>query len=79
VIATRNAGSVVRDGLDGFVVPLRDVGAIVERLALLAADRRLLRQMSAEAGARAREFDVAGYGRRLLAALDAGGGAAGAA
>lgn len=78
VIATHNAGSVVRDGIDGFVVPLRDVAAIVEKLALLAADRGRLREMSAAARARGQEFDLARYGRRLLEALDAGG-AAGAA
>jgi hypothetical protein len=79
VIATFNAGSVVRDGIDGFVVPLRDVDAIVEKLTLLATDRARLREMSARARERGLEFDLAGYGGRLLNALDGRDGAAGAA
>jgi len=71
VVCTPNTGSVVRDGVDGFVVPARDAEAIVERLELLAkdADRRM--EMSQCAGDRASEFTLEGYGRRLLAALPA--------
>lgn len=79
VIATHNAGSVVRDGIDGFVVPLRDVDAIVERITLLAADRARLREMSARARERGLEFDLARYGQRLLDALAAGDGSTGPA
>lgn len=78
VVATPNTGSVVRDGVDGFVVPIRDVAALVARLSLLATDRELLREMSERARRRAAEFSLERYGERLLAALDAGGGAPGA-
>ena len=40
VICTPNTGSVVEDGAQGFVVPVRDVAAIVARIAQLSADRR---------------------------------------
>lgn len=35
VITTPNSGSVVRDGLDGFIVPIRNSEAIREKLARL--------------------------------------------
>jgi alpha-maltose-1-phosphate synthase len=47
LVTTPNSGSVVRDGVDGFLVPARDVDAISERLALLHADPTLRRQMGA--------------------------------
>jgi len=68
VVATPNAGSVVEDGLSGFIVPLGDTGAIVAALHRLG-DERTLDAMSRAAVARAAEFDLAAYGRRLLAAL----------
>jgi glycosyltransferase involved in cell wall biosynthesis len=69
VICTPNTGSVVRDGLDGFLVPARDVDAIVDRLERLRANPELRSEMSINARARSAEFTVAAYGRRLLAAL----------
>jgi hypothetical protein len=71
VITTPNAGSVVREGLDGFVVPVRNPEAIAVKLELLARDRELLRWMSKNARGRAREFTVEKYGERLIAALRA--------
>jgi len=69
VITTPNAGSVVRDGVDGFIVPIRDAEAIAEKLDLLAKDRDLLAAMSANAVARSREFTLAKYSERLVATL----------
>jgi glycosyltransferase involved in cell wall biosynthesis len=71
VITTENAGSVVRDGIDGFIVPIRDAGAIVERLEMLHRDRELLESMARGALQRASEFTVEKYGDRLIAALRA--------
>ena len=45
VITTPNAGSVVRDGIDGFIVPIRDPDAIKERLFLLYENREMARAM----------------------------------
>jgi glycosyltransferase involved in cell wall biosynthesis len=69
VVTTPNSGSIVRDGLEGFIVPLRDTNAIIERLQRLAGVPGLLEQMSANALRRAAEFSVEKYGERLLAAL----------
>lgn len=69
VICTPNTGSVVRDGVDGFIVPARDVESIVDRLEQLRANPGLRAEMSVNARARSSEFTVAAYGRRLLEAL----------
>ncbi len=65
VIATPNAGSVVRDGIDGFIVPIRDAGAIAEKLEIFLRDRELLVWMSQNARARAAEFSWNNYATRL--------------
>jgi len=69
VIATPNTGSVVRDGVDGFIVPVRDPGAIIEKLEILDANRDLLDGMSLTALERARDYTVERYGQRLLEVL----------
>jgi glycosyltransferase involved in cell wall biosynthesis len=53
VITTPNAGSVVRDGVDGYVVPIRSPEALADRLQALAANRRLLAEFSGNALERA--------------------------
>ena len=69
VITTENTGTVVRDGIDGFIVPICDAEAIALAVERLAADDGLRRSMSAHASARAADFTVEAYGKRLLAAL----------
>lgn len=69
VVTTPNAGSVVRDGTDGFVVPIRDAEAIVRSLHLLYEDRARLFEMAHNARVRAADFDLSAYGRRLSEAL----------
>lgn len=69
VITTPNAGSVVRDGLDGYIVPIRCDQSLADRIASLAEDRHRLAAMSAGALARAAQFNWADYARRLAAAV----------
>ena len=69
VITTYNAGSVVRDGIEGFIVPIRDAPSIVEALSKLASDHALLKSMSEAAVTRAAEFRWEQYSRRLLSAI----------
>jgi glycosyltransferase involved in cell wall biosynthesis len=69
VITTPNAGSPIRDGIDGFLVPLRDPQAIAECIDRLLADPALLPELSSNAIERARDFTVARYAARLIAAL----------
>jgi len=69
VVTTPACGSVVRDGVEGFIVPPRDPGALADRVARLLGDRALRERMSRAARARAREYTWARYGDRLFAAL----------
>ncbi|MBD2201175.1 glycosyltransferase family 4 protein [Calothrix sp. FACHB-1219] len=70
VICTPNAGSVVRDGIDGFIVPIRNPEAIVQKIELLARQPELRRQMSQNALKRANEYTLDKYGQRLLKILN---------
>jgi glycosyltransferase involved in cell wall biosynthesis len=78
VVCTPNTGSVVRDGVEGFIVAPRDAEAIVGRLDELAADAPRRGAMAESARSRAAELDYDTYARALLAALDrAGAGVSG--
>lgn len=69
VICTPNTGSVVRDGADGFIVPVRDAATIAQRLRHLSDDPEMVASMSANATARSKEFTIERYGERLTNAL----------
>lgn len=69
VITTSNTGSVVREGVDGFIVSIRDPEAIVQKLQLLAAKPQLLQAMSRQAHLRSLEYTVKAYGTRLIQAI----------
>lgn len=69
VVTTPHAGSTVQDGVDGFIVPVRDSEAMADRLRQLHEDRKLLARMSAGAIESARELSLAAYQERLLRAL----------
>ena len=76
VVTTPNAGSTVRDGVDGFIVPVYDVPAMVERLRQLHDDRALLARLGQAAALRSVDLSLAAYQKRLLEALSRGCGAA---
>lgn len=69
VIATPNCGSVVRDGIEGFIVPIRDVEALKEKILLLYENKDLREEMSRHARLRAEEFTWAAYRQRLTQVL----------
>jgi glycosyltransferase involved in cell wall biosynthesis len=71
VVCTPNTGSVVRDGIEGYIVPVRDVEALVERLRRLARDPDLRARMALAARTRAEDFTWTHYGARLATWLDA--------
>lgn len=66
VITTPNAGSVVRDGIDGFIVPIRDSEALAEKIELLSHNPDLLAWMSGNAKKRSQEFSWERYKKRLI-------------
>lgn len=65
VIATPNCGSVVRDGEEGFIVPIRDTEALKEKILLLYENRGLRNEMSCRARRRAEEFTWRAYQQRV--------------
>lgn len=71
VVTTPNAGSVVRDGIDGFVVPIRSPEGIAARLLELASNSDRLERMSRNTTERVPEFTWTAYAQRLLTAIGA--------
>jgi alpha-maltose-1-phosphate synthase len=67
VVTTPNAGSVVRDGIDGFIVPVRDIDALMERIERLYRDRDLRAQMGRNGRQRIMEYTALAYSERLVA------------
>ncbi len=70
-IATNEAGTVIRDGVDGAIVPAGDADALAQTLQAMAADPEGRATLGRAARERVGEFDVAGYGRRLIEAYGA--------
>jgi len=73
VITTPNCGcaDVVRDGVDGFIVPIRAPDRIAEKLELLATNPALRAEMGHNAAERAKEYTLEKYRERLVAVLAA--------
>ena len=69
VITTAAAGSVVRDGLEGFIVPERDPSALAAAIERIIENQSMRAELSHRAQARARQYTFAQYGKRLLAVL----------
>lgn len=67
VITTPNGLSdIVRDGTDGFLVPPRDVDAIINRIQLLKSDPQLRAEMGRNARCRALDFSWDVYRQRAV-------------
>lgn len=69
VITTKAAGSVVRDGIDGFIVPEGDADALAEKIQILVENRELRNHMAISARERAKDYTWDKYGERLLSFL----------
>lgn len=68
-IVTEEAGSVVRDGVEGFVIPARDTQLLRDRLERLYHDRDLRQRMARAALARGRQFTWDAYHRELASTM----------
>jgi glycosyltransferase involved in cell wall biosynthesis len=66
VITTFNAGSVIRDGEDGLLVPIRDVGALCESLQHLRDEAAFRQQMGQAARERVAQFTWQAYRSQLV-------------
>ncbi len=71
VICTLNTGSVVTDGIDGYIVQVCDIRGIAERVVELFSNPELINNMSKNAYCKAAEHTVNKYGARLLNAITA--------
>jgi len=69
VVTTREAGSIVRDGLEGRIVPSRNAEALANAIAEIVEDREKRERLSRAARERARDYTWARYGERLVEAL----------
>jgi glycosyltransferase involved in cell wall biosynthesis len=69
VITTPNAGSVVRDGVEGFIVPIRSWEAIVGAIQRIRSNPVLLRDMSSAVLTRAKQFSWSKYEEEVVAAI----------
>lgn len=67
VITTEAAGSVIRDGIEGFIIPERDPEALANRIEELVENRELRDRMAAAARERAKDYTWDKYAERLLA------------
>lgn len=65
-IVTPAAGSVVREGHDGFLVPPRDVETLAARMELLGSSPLVRADLAASARARAEAFDWTRYHTELV-------------
>ncbi|MCC6904787.1 MAG: glycosyltransferase family 4 protein, partial [Anaerolineae bacterium] len=66
-IITENVGATIRDGLDGSVVPIRDVDALAARLLALYENEGLRYEMGCSAQAYVRQYTWDAYGDALIA------------
>ena len=69
VVTTVSSGSVVRDGVEGYIVPERDAERLGEAITEIVEDRHKRGKMSCAARKRAQEFVWARYGDRLIQAI----------
>jgi glycosyltransferase involved in cell wall biosynthesis len=69
VIATSNCGVVVRDGIDGIIVPVRSGAALADAIERIITDRNSRETMSKNAREQAAAFSWERYEERLVSAL----------
>ncbi len=65
VIVSENTGSVGRDGVDGFIVPIRDVDALKEKILYLYRNEEVRRQMGHAARCRVEEYTWERFGNQI--------------
>jgi glycosyltransferase involved in cell wall biosynthesis len=68
-VVTPSAGSVVREGRDGYLVPSGTVEPLAARMAQLGSDPDLRAAMAVSARERAEEFDWPRYHRAVVEAM----------
>jgi glycosyltransferase involved in cell wall biosynthesis len=62
VITTENAGSIVRDGLDGFIVPVNDINCLAEKIKYFHENRKQIEIMGRNGQEYSKEYTWKRYG-----------------
>jgi glycosyltransferase involved in cell wall biosynthesis len=72
VIATRNTGAadIVQDGREGFIVPIRDVEALAEKLEWAYRNRSALAEMRTAARMLAEQYSWSRFRRGLISVIE---------
>ena len=68
LIVTTNTGSVARDGVDGFVIPIRDADALAEKIQFFYENEEARRTMGAAAREYVQQFTWERYSEQVVAA-----------
>lgn len=71
VIITENVGAAIRDGQDGYIVPIRDPDALANRLLLLYHNEELRRDMGRSAWEYVQQFTWEAYHQQVIAHYEA--------
>lgn len=70
LITTFNSGSVVRDGKDGFIIPIRDVSALKNKISYFYNNRAEIKKMGKNARKHMEQFSWEKYGEKLINVYD---------
>lgn len=70
VVTTPEAGSVVREGIDGHIIPARDPESLAEAVASIVENREKRETMSRAARLRARNQNWDAFARTVIAAIE---------
>ncbi len=70
IVTSPNSGSLVREGVDGFITPYDDVERMADHVSRLAGDPELRHQLGSAGRARVEAFDLNPYAQQLKAIYD---------
>jgi glycosyltransferase involved in cell wall biosynthesis len=66
VVTTENSGSVVRNGLDGFIIPIRDTKAIMEKITYFYENPKMIDIMSSNALENIKQYTWQRYRENII-------------
>lgn len=73
MITTFNAGSVVRDNIDGFIIPIKDVNAIKEKMLFFYNNQELAKSMGINARTNIEQnYTWVHYGKKCMEVIENG-------
>lgn len=70
IVTTKSSGSVVENGIQGYIIPEKDASALANAIASIVEDRTKREQMALAARERARDYTWDKYQQRLMETLN---------